>query len=368
MKLRLVLSLALLVVPFAAGGAGPGYSNVAYGEMVKESSSVTSDHATPSLIRTTQPVLRDFVLRASWIGKVQSQASIKILALEPGRVEAIEAKDEVPVEAGAPVMTLGGARVQSEVTKLQTQISSLESEVALAGRTSARLRQNFKARLSTQDEVAAAEEAELKLQIQLSDTRLNLESFKSRLRISSPMAGIFTGRSVSIGQEVNPGDILAEVVDSRHLRIVASLFPPVSAHLDGKEAIVRIAERRTLSGSVSRVLPQAGSTGAVLIWIEGKEIEEQLRPGETVSGDLILETRTGALAVPESALVYGPEEHPYVFIFEKGSCLKRSVRPGLIQHGWVEILSGVEKDQTVVAEGGYELLYRDFNRKFKVED
>jgi membrane fusion protein (multidrug efflux system) len=365
MKTRLILSLFLVQVFLATEGA---YLSLTYGQSRKEEPSGISDHGAPSLILTSQPVSRDFVLLASWIGEVRSQVLVKLVALDAGRVEAIEAGDEAPIEAGAPILTLGGDRVEIELKRLQAQIDSLESQIALADRTLARLRENRKARISTQDEVAAAEEAEFKLQIQMKGARLALDSFKSRLLISAPIFGIFTNRLVSTGQTVNPGDTLGEIVDIHHLRIVASLFPPAGVQLEGKEARVRINDTHTLSGSVSKVLPRAGSTGAVLIWIEGKEIDEQLRPGETVSGDLILETRTGATAVPESALVYGPEEQPYVFLLEKGSYLKRPVQPGLIQNGWAQILSGIEMGQSVVTEGAYELFYRDFNRMFKAED
>ena len=74
------------------------------------------------------------------------------------------------------------------------------------------------------------------------------------------------------------------------------------------------------------------------------------------------------LAVPASAVVYGPEEQPYVFIQEGAAYVQRRVRLGLTQDGWVEVLSGLELGQFVVTQGAYELFYRQFTRQFQAED
>jgi multidrug efflux pump subunit AcrA (membrane-fusion protein) len=72
--------------------------------------------------------------------------------------------------------------------------------------------------------------------------------------------------------------------------------------------------------------------------------------------------------VPESAIVYDSEEYPYVFIQRGGTYEPHSVRLGLMQDGWVEVLSGLEQNQSVVIHGAYELFYRQFNQQFKAQD
>jgi multidrug efflux pump subunit AcrA (membrane-fusion protein) len=123
-----------------------------------------------------------------------------------------------------------------------------------------------------------------------------------------------------------------------------------------------------LSGTVQSVLLQAGSTGAVMVWIEGPEIDEQLHPGQTVSGGMVIEERPETLAVPESAIIYDAEERPYLFIQKNDTYEQQSVQTGQIQDGWVEVLSGLKEDQIVVTQGAYELFYRQFNEQFTVRD
>jgi multidrug efflux system membrane fusion protein len=283
-------------------------------------------------------------------------------------VEAIEARDQEPIEAGAVVMQLGGPGIEAKRAQLQTGADSLESQLDLARQTVERLRQNLEEQLTTQDQVAAAQETQLKLQAQLRDAQLALESFEKQPHIAAPMAGIFTNRRVSLGQMVSAGDVVGEIIGRDHLRIVASLFPPEGIALEGKEAAVRFGENQDLNGIVRHALPQASDTGATAVWIEGPQVDQRLRPGQTVSGEVTVEAKAAALAVPESAIVYDVQEQPYVFVQQDGTYERHSVRLGLTQEGWVEVLSGLERGQSVVTQGGYELFYREFNRQFKVED
>jgi RND family efflux transporter MFP subunit len=361
-----VLSVMLLA---GAGGALVTYRYLQTEGPVGGRPAAGARPTAPPVIAASPPTIRTFSLRIPWVGLVQSQASVELTALVPGRVEAIEAKDQMPIEGGAAVMRLGGSRIESRRAQLQAGVSSLKSQLALAGQTVKRLQQNLKEQLATKDQLAAAQETEIKLRTRLHEAQSVLEAFESRVHIRAPVAGVFTNRRVSPGQAVGAGDVVGEIIDRSHLRIAASLFPLAGIGLEGKAATVRLGENQDLQGVVGRVLPQAGSTGAVVVWIEGRQIDRRLYPGQTVSGTVRVAVRQGALAVPDSAVVYDEQEQPYVFVRQDdGTYERRSVRLGLTQDGWIEVLSGLDKDQSVVVQGAYELFHREFNRQFKVED
>lgn len=318
-------------------------------------------------IVTSQPTLRRFTSRVPWIGLVEGRASVSLTALTDGRVEAIEVVDQAPVKTGEVVMRLGGDRVEAQRARLEASVESFKSQLALANETITRLQQSLAEHLATKNDLAAAEQTQLQLQGQLQCARLALRSFEGQLRIVAPMAGVFTRRGVSPGQAVRAGQVLGEIIDADHLRIVASLFPPADIALEGKQVKVRLAGDQFIAGVIKQVLPQAGPNGATRVWIEGKQIDRRLRPGQTVSGEVTLASRF-ALAVPASAVVYDTREQPYVFVKANGTYRRRGVRPGLVQAGWVEVRSGLDKNQPVVARGAYELFHRRFNRQFKVVD
>jgi RND family efflux transporter MFP subunit len=321
-----------------------------------------------ALIATSQPVTRTLSQAVPWVGVVESQALVQLKALQAGRVDTIEARDETPIKEGATILQLAGPQIEMQRARLQADVESLQSQLALAGQTVERLKQNLGAQLATVEQLATAQESQIKLAGELRSAQLALQSFEQQARIVAPVAGVFTHRQVSPGQTVGAGDPIGEIMDSNNLRIVASLFVRGTVALEGREATIRLDKTQSLTGTIRRIGPQAGSTGATVVWIEGPQINERLHPGQTVGGEVTIAIRQAALTVPQSAIVYDANEQPLIFIEKDGAYESRPVRLGLAQGGWIEVLSGLEPRQAVVTQGAYELFYRRFNEQFKVED
>ena len=360
--------IALVLAGSLAGMALTYWYVTNRGSAVKSLPSREVQTAVSSLITTAHPVMRVFTLRVPWIGTVEPQASVELIALVAGRVEAVEAEDQTRIEKGVLVARLGGARIEGRRAGLAAEAESLKTRLVFARKTVERLKQSLKARLVTKDQVAAARDVQVKLETRLREARLNLDTFDKNVGIFAPMSGIFTNRRISVGQDVHAGQVLGEIIDTPRLRIAASIFPPQGIDLQGMKAEIRLDDDCILTGLVRRVLPRAGGTGAVLVWIKGPQIDRQLRPGQTVGGSMVVEGGPETLAVPESAIVYDSEERPCVFIRKNGAYRSRTVQLGLAQDGWVGIRSGLEQNQSVVTQGAYELFYRRFNEQFKVRD
>ncbi|NIA22281.1 MAG: HlyD family efflux transporter periplasmic adaptor subunit, partial [Anaerolineaceae bacterium] len=240
--------MIVVLLTVAAGSPLLTYRYLKAGAPPVEQPDAKTPSPTDIRISTSQPVWRTFSSRLPWIGVVEARASVSLTALVDGRVEAIEAGDQVPVEAGAVVMRLGGPRVESERARLEAGVKSLKSQLALADQTVARFQQSLAEHLATKDDLAAAKQIQLQLQGQVRHAQLALDSFEEQLRIIAPMAGVFTRRRASTGQAVQAGQVLGEIVDADHLRIVASLFPPAGVALEGKKATVRLDEGQLFTG------------------------------------------------------------------------------------------------------------------------
>jgi RND family efflux transporter MFP subunit len=334
----------------------------------KPSAVMETQLTIPKVITTATPVVRTFSLSVPWIGIVESQSSVELPALVAGRVEAIEAEDQALIRKGGRVVRLGGPQVEGQRARLAAEIESLETQLDHARQTVERVKKSLEVQLVTKDQAAAAQDSQVKLEFQLRETRLKLETFEKQVNIHAPMSGTFTNRHVSVGQDLSAGQVVGEIIDTGHQRIAASIFPPQGIELQGKEATIQLDEKQSLIGLVRCVLPRSSATGAVTVWIEGPQIDKQLRPNQTISGSIVIKVRPEILAVPESAIVYDADEQPFIFILKDGSYTPHKIRVGVIQDGWVEVLSGLDKNQTVVTQGAYELFYRQFNEQFKVED
>jgi len=355
----------LLAASFAGTGLIYGYAK---GRGTNAPPVTPSTSAAPALITTALPQRRSFAREVPWIGVVESRASVELTAPVAGHVTRIAAGDQDRIETGRLVAQLGGPRINGQRASARAEIQSLESQLRLARQTAARVERSLKTQLATRDQVAQAREARVRLKTRLRMARLRLKTLDDQVRIIAPMAGIFTNRRVSPGQNVTAGQAVGEIIDTGRLRIAAALFPPPGITIQGKKTTIELDATRVLTGFVSRVLPRAASNGAVRIWIQGPQIDRRLRPGQAVAGTLIAKAVTDTLAVPRSAIVYDAQERALLFVRKNGGFAAQRIRLGWMQDGWVQVLSGLEQDQRVAVQGAYELYNRNFNVQFKVED
>ncbi len=318
-------------------------------------------------IEVQHPVRRDFVQRLRWFGQVETKSIVRITPLVDGRITSIEAQDGAHVRKGDVLFTLGGPRVAHEEALLSQRVLALESQVSRA-ETIVKTRLSAVAeKMVKREDLLTAQEHLDQLKCELSASKQRLAALKHALVVRSPMDGIFTDRRVHVGQEVDRGVHLADVI-STGLRITARLFPPPGVSLVGKRVEVYGASGVETSGTVQRVMPERFPEGATVVWIEGDEIDDLLRPGEGVSGWIVLKTRKGVLSVPEDAVVHDEQDKAYVFVKTVKGYQKKAVEIGLEQGGWIEIVSGISFENQVVVRGAYELFYRDFTKAYKVAD
>ena len=322
----------------------------------------------PVLIETGRPSLRDFRLSAEWIGRVESRYLVKVVALEEGRITSVDTADEAVVKKGALLFTMGGPGINSRLAYLKDRGASLRQRLSIAESRAKRKREAVKQRFSSRDELEGAEDALARIQTDLSKTGHDLQLLEALIRIRAPIRGVFTRRTVTAGQDVEKGMILGYITDPAHLRIVATLFPGSAVTLQGKTAIAHTVEGRKITGKITRVLPEHSAAGGTIVWIEGSEVNHNLKTGETASGEVILETRHAALAIPQSAIVYGRDQRQYIFIKQAEGYKKQEVHTGLKSGNWLEVTSGITGNDEVVTKGAYELFYRDFNRTYRVPD
>ncbi len=322
----------------------------------------------PVLIETGRPLHRDLRLSTGWIGRVESRYSVKVVALEEGRIVSVDTADETVVKKGDLLFSMGGPEINSRIAYMKDRVASLRQRLSISAARVKRKRQAVKLRFSSRDELETAEDALARIQTDLSRTRHDLQLLVDLIKIRSPVHGVFTRRTVNAGQDVGKGMILGYITDPRRLRIVATLFPGSAVSIQGKTAIVHTENKQTISGKITRVLPEHSPAGGTIVWIEGKGINRNLKLGEAVSGEVILKTDRTALAIPRSAVVYGRDQRQYIFVKHGKGYKKQEIQTGLKSGDWIEVISGITGNDEVVTKGAYELFYRNFNKTYRVPD
>lgn len=318
---------------------------------------------------TGRPQRRNFATRLRWFGRVESRSRTTVLALTAGRLIRMAVADGAKVSRGELLFVLGGPLVSSRTQTLRQQLRNLRQQFAAATSLSTLTRQASARHLATREELTAATDAQARLESSLTGRVQESKQLQALTHIRATVAGMFARRRISTGQDVQTGDILADIVSPDQLYIVASLFPHQNAYqlLHAKTDIDRLYGHK-LTGRVTTILPERSATGAAVVWIEGADLATSLTPGETVSGSVVLARQREVLAVPEAALVRDEDERTYLFVKGSKGFIKTAVQIGVVANGWVEIVSGLSDSAEVVERGAYELYYRDFSQQYKVAD
>lgn len=199
----------------------------------------------------------------------------------------------------------------------------------------------------------------------VAEAEANAEMARARTgyaTIAAPVDGILIGRSVEVGDVVQPGKVLMTLspagrtqlvaaIDERNLRLIAV----------GQKAIVSADAypQQTFAAVLAYINPGVNATtGAVQVKFDVAAPPAVLRQDMTVSIDIEIAHRAAALVAPVGTLHDVDTRAPWVLRVERGRALKRPVQVGLRGGGFAEILDGVAQGDalvpvaaTVVADG-----------------
>ncbi len=188
------------------------------------------------------------------------------------------------------------------------------------------------------------------LQIALEDAEREL----GYTEVRAPIAGTVTSRMVNLGDQVQIGQHLFDIVDfesivalvyvpEKHLR---ELRPGLSARLSAQ-----MTGDREYLGRVERIAPIVDpKSGTVKVTIDVGG-QAGLRPGMYVDVDLITAEREDAVLVPKRALVYDNDQVFVYRINEEKRAERVFIEPALTDKFFVEPRDGVSAGDRIVVAG-----------------
>jgi HlyD family secretion protein len=192
-----------------------------------------------------------------------------------------------------------------------------------------------------------------------------------KTRVTSPMAGMVTGKHIELGETAvpglqnQPGTVLLTVSDmsrvEAEMEVDEASIPMVQL---GQAAQVRIDAypNQVFDGKVTEVggspIVQANTNEAIKfkVKIQLAQPPAGIKPGLSTQADIFTGSRTQVLAVPIQALVMkglpqpgqGPREQEGVFLIEGGRAVFRPLKTGLMGDLTVEVLSGLQGGEQVI--------------------
>lgn len=179
--------------------------------------------------------------------------------------------------------------------------------------------------------------------------------------VRAPFSGFVSNRPVAVGEFVSSSNSIATILRTNPIKVqiqVAEADVPYVSVGRGVSAQVDAYKERKFAGSVTAVNPAVDTVSRSAI-VEAliENGDNALRAGMFAT---VLVNREGAhkaVFVPRTAVYHDQPTQSYrVFVVQDGQVKLQVVQRGAEEGDWIEIVSGVDADQTV-ATSNLEQLY-----------
>ena len=315
----------------------------------------------PLTVRAAPVVVQDVVYEIKAIGSLEAEELVQVTAEVQGAVADVRFNEGDRAGTGTVL-----ARIDPDRYRLEAERAEATYRKALADEQRARTDLERREALA-RDQLVAAEELN---RSRGENDRLAAESAAAkaardianqnvaRSSVRPSRAGVINTRAVQTGQFVQPGTVLATLVDTSRLRLRFKVGDAESLRARKQQTVkFRVASMgaREFAATVyhvSDVADPATRQVEVMAWVKNPG---ELKPGFFTEVTLASETRKGALVVPEGA-IQASDKGFVTYVVQQQRAQLRPVAIGLrTGTGVVEILSGVQAGEMVVTEGSDRL-------------
>jgi len=285
--------------------------------------------------------------------------SVEDVVRATGRIEAVQAVDLRPDEAGRVVQLLfrEGQAVDSgtPLVRIDDALLRAQAERAEADRDLARQQLERANRLRAENaaapaDVERAEAANRSAEATLAVLQLQIE----RSTVRAPFTGVVGQRFVSVGDYVTTSTRLLTIQTTDPQRAVIEVPERYAGELRiGRQVEFTVAAQpgRTFRATVEFIDPVVQEDSrAIVVKARAPNPGGLLKAGMFIEARLAVATREGAVVVPEAA-VQPLRTANVVWAVVDGKASRRVVELGVRSEGTVEVLSGVEPGELVVVGG-----------------
>lgn len=173
-------------------------------------------------------------------------------------------------------------------------------------------------------------------------------------RLIAPFDGVLGIRRVSVGDLVSPGTIITTIDELDPIKLEFSVPESYISVLKVGleiEATTEAWPGEIFKGQISAIDSRVNSmTRAILVKAAMPNADSRLRPGLLMKVDVVKSSRI-SLAIPEEAIVSAGDKKTVLVVGSDNKVTEKTVTTGNRQAGYVEILSGLDKNEKVIIEG-----------------
>jgi membrane fusion protein (multidrug efflux system) len=338
-----MLALALLALLTACGAEAP------------------PPEAAPPVV-VVPVVARDLDVRIEANGELIARRQAWVAAEVAGRITEIVRDEGSEVSEGEVVASIDPERRRLQVTEARAGVVQAEAQATEAER-------EYK-RIQTLHEKGVASQARLEqLETQLRLANSRHESARARLGVArraladaevrAPFEGVIAERRISVGEFVQPGTPLFELVTLDPIDAEFRLPEADASRVALSQKVdVRVAPwpEEVFKAQVRFIAPRVDArTHTLLVRAAVDNADRRLRPGFFTSVDLGVASRQGVAMIPEEAVLQRADGEVVFRLGADQRVERLRIETGEHRDGQVEVAQGLQPGDRVVVRGHYAL-------------
>lgn len=301
--------------------------------------------------------------RVTAVGELVAPQHAEISAEVDGRVTELMLVEGQPVAAGEALLELDPAKRRLELAAARARVTEAEASVENFRRQVTRQRELQARNIASQSSLDDAE-TELRLaQAKLAAARADLGVESRALEeatVRAPFDGLVVKRMVSLGEYVQVGRALVEIVSLDPIEVefrvseIDSSFVRAGQHV---EVHVAPYPDRSFPATVTVISPTIDPhTRTLRVKAALENPHGLLRPGLFARADLGLSVHEGVAVIPSSAVLQRVDGSVIFVLAADDRVERRVVELGRFQEGRVEIANGLHAGDRILVRGHADLL------------
>jgi membrane fusion protein (multidrug efflux system) len=264
----------------------------------------------PTLVETGAVTRMEFHDQITLVGRTQALANSRIVAEVSGRVIRIDASEGTWVGRGQALVSIDPRRVQYTLDAKKAEVAQAEAQADLARKNLARSEDLHGQTLVSEgkldeDEANATRAAEWYKQMVAQEKQLALDLENCSIR--APYSGYTARQLIDVGEWVNPGTPVYELVDLNKVKVNVDLPERYFGHVViGTSVAITVSgdNDAPVTGTVAGIAPNASEdthTYRVIIAVDNRD--QRLGGGMLVRATVSLADKFESLAVNKDAIV-----------------------------------------------------------------
>ena len=306
---------------------------------------------------TTTEVVHRAVEETEWaVGVIESRSSPQIATEVAGEIIQMLADEGSSVAAGQELAVINSEEYRLELAQDQSELGRLSALMRNQELELERSRKLHADKLVAQFEIDAMEAQLEAIKQELEGAKARVAESQRRLketRLIAPVKGEIAERHVDVGDYVQIGNVVFDLIDIANLRVRLP-FPEYRAPKLVKGLDVRLssiaAGNEAVHTTITEVRPSVNPANRSLTVIIDFPNPGSWRPGASVRAEVVLGVRENAMMVPQVSVVRRPAGD-VVYVIEAGMAEERLIERGLRNGNLVEVRNGLTGGERVAVDG-----------------